>query len=286
MPTYNAKTHTIRYSVIDIPPYDFSTGQEAYWESVFDKMLGHNSVDVEVGSQIILRTSGTINVNITRISRVSYGDNREIYFYLENDTYTIFRIILSNNLIVGHVELYNNSSQQWVRISDLLELKIVSKEYFTIESFEVKIELYMNTSESNRVDKSSWIELVYTLWGNFKEITSITTPSIIIAYDDVINFNYVYIPQLSRYYFVEEVTSVRKGLWQLRLKVDVLMTYKTTILQQKGYISRCAFEYNFNIVDSERIAENVTEIETIVADETIFDSPMPLTDTIINYKED
>lgn len=289
MPEYITNPLSVKYT---LPEFNNTSQNYQKWLDIFNRLVNYftsiasSTNRLSISGNCVARLSGTLyDFNINAIGIVDNGPLKRIQVWIVDSQYPYLYIDMFTVNQSLSTSFYNRNTSGPVNGSPNT-LTIVSSEYYQIVTAEVTMELYQLNCESIRVDKSGYIVLIKTIYGNFKEITSITSPSIIIAYDEVINFNYVYIPQLSRYYFVEEVISVRKGLWQLRLKVDVLMTYKTTILQQKGYISRCAFEYNFDIVDNERIAENRTDVEIVVADETIFDSPMPLTDTIINYKED
>lgn len=62
-------------------------------------------------------------------------------------------------------------------------------------------------------------------------------------------FNYCYIPDFKRYYFVREWTYDR-GLWIGSLAVDVLATYKNYIGASNLYVLRAAGAYDGNIVDN------------------------------------
>lgn len=64
-----------------------------------------------------------------------------------------------------------------------------------------------------------------------------------------VEYNYAYINQYERYYFIEEWT-YENALWTASLKVDVLATYKTQIGNAELYVLRAAGEYNGRIVDT------------------------------------
>lgn len=63
------------------------------------------------------------------------------------------------------------------------------------------------------------------------------------------NFNYAYIPDWSRYYFISDITC-GIGLWILSLRVDVLASFKNDILATSQYILRNANNYNDDILDT------------------------------------
>ena len=74
-----------------------------------------------------------------------------------------------------------------------------------------------------------------------KENTSIMNPSIIITgLDTWASVNYAYIPDFSRYYFVQNVTALNNTTCQIDLEVDVLASYKKYIILKTYTVERCA----------------------------------------------
>jgi len=211
----------------------------------------------------------TINGNDYTYSGATIPEGKILAGYSDSPNSSIVKYPLG-------VELYLNIGQDHSFYEVIIDEPTGSK---------VMMNLYQNNAEVNRVNKDDYLELVGTIYGTFKDITSITNPSILIE-SDYIQFNYVYISELHRWYFVEEVIMVKNRLWQVRLKVDVLMTYKYEIGQQQAYIARNEFDYNPDIIDSEIVVENEPDIEVIEEDDTMFDEPMDISDTVITYKED
>lgn len=64
----------------------------------------------------------------------------------------------------------------------------------------------------------------------------VTAPSFIISSASIPNFNYAYVPDLSRYYFITGVIWIADSLWRLNLQVDVLKTYESRINLLSGTI--------------------------------------------------
>lgn len=62
-------------------------------------------------------------------------------------------------------------------------------------------------------------------------------------------FNYCYIPDFNRYYFITESSVVRTGLMEFMLHVDVLQSWSSQILKQTGYISRNEYNYDLMLID-------------------------------------
>lgn len=82
----------------------------------------------------------------------------------------------------------------------------------------------------------------------FKEATDINNPSLQLrSLDFNDNFNYAKIN--SRYYFINGVESMTNNVWIVHLKLDVLATYKTEILNTTAFVSRAGNSYNKFLVD-------------------------------------
>lgn len=134
------------------------------------------------------------------------------------------------------------------------------------------LKLYRNTAENNRVDKTSYLTEVISIDGKLRDASSVLTPTIQMEFsDDVgitdfVGFNYAYIPDFGRYYFVQDVTVIRTNIMVVQLIVDPLMSFKTGILALSAYIERNENEYSDNLVDDAiPLARNkiVTEVPPI-----------------------
>lgn len=92
----------------------------------------------------------------------------------------------------------------------------------------MKIIFYYNTSEKNKIGKTliNAFETNCTL----KSECKITEPEIVVECESLVGYNFCYIPDFKRYYFINEMTSVRNGIWRIALSVDVLESYKIEIL--------------------------------------------------------
>lgn len=62
-------------------------------------------------------------------------------------------------------------------------------------------------------------------------------------------FNYCYIPDFKRYYFITESSVVRTGLIQFNLHVDVLQSWSKEILELEAIISRNEYDFNNHLED-------------------------------------
>lgn len=136
----------------------------------------------------------------------------------------------------------------------------------TSTNFEggIDINLYNNSSESNRVDKSSYLESVGTINGVLRDECNIIDPVINLELFHPPVFNYIYIPSFNRYYFVKEFDFVRTGLYRLKLHVDVLMSYKDAIKNLQCLVERNEYKYNKYISTKLPTKNNIEIKEYIV----------------------
>lgn len=84
---------------------------------------------------------------------------------------------------------------------------------------------------------------------------SILNPSLIlrsVSSNVLKTWNYAYISDFGRYYFIDTITILNKNETQLELSVDPMATYKSSIQNYEGQLARCSdsSQYNDNIVDS------------------------------------
>jgi hypothetical protein len=73
--------------------------------------------------------------------------------------------------------------------------------------------------------------------GTLRDTCDVLNPELLVK-TDVRKFNYVYIEEFKRYYYVKDITQYRQGMWVVKLKVDVLMSYRDAILEFNGVVSR------------------------------------------------
>lgn len=91
----------------------------------------------------------------------------------------------------------------------------------------MEITLYTNNSEKNKLEKS--LSNAKKLSGKLREESSIVNPSILIQIENPSSFNYAYIPEFKRYYFITDAVSVRTDIWRISLHCDVLMSFKNEL---------------------------------------------------------
>lgn len=124
------------------------------------------------------------------------------------------------------------------------------------------ITLYTNNSEKNKLDKN--LSNAKTFSGKLREESSIVNPYILMQIENPSSFNYAYIPEFKRYYFITDITSIRTDLWKISMHVDVLMSFKDKIKATPVILSdtESAGATNYLIGEQWKTnAKNTTEIK-------------------------
>ena len=136
------------------------------------------------------------------------------------------------------------------------------------------INLYSYNGEHEVAFKDSSLTLVASLEGSLRAGTSILNPTISLelpfadatsgvlaegedvladsedviindsAASSVLQFNYAYIPEFHRFYFVTDVQTQITGLYWVSMRVDVLMSHRQNFLSAYAMIERNEFAYN------------------------------------------
>lgn len=109
------------------------------------------------------------------------------------------------------------------------------------------ITLYNNASAPNVVDKQ--ITQVEQAQGVLREASSLIDPTFTMERQSPTGFNYFWIEEFGRYYYVTGVSSVGNNLVSVSGHVDVLMTYKTGIRNLTAVIRRQENSYNLLLDD-------------------------------------
>lgn len=93
----------------------------------------------------------------------------------------------------------------------------------------MEIELYTVTTERNRIRKNLGTGIVVN--GYLRSESGIMKPVFELELENATTYNYVYISDFNRYYFIDNVVSVRTNIWRVECSCDVLMSYAEQILQ-------------------------------------------------------
>lgn len=103
----------------------------------------------------------------------------------------------------------------------------------------MEIILYHTTSPDNRMTK--YLTNASTMLGTLRDVSNVVSPVVLIERNlsqliDV--YNYAYIPEFNRYYFITEMQSYRNNFVLLSLSVDVLYSFRNEILNNVAIIDK------------------------------------------------
>lgn len=99
----------------------------------------------------------------------------------------------------------------------------------------IKIKTFIYDGKPNAVNKTLQANEEYT--GVLNATFNVLTPVVRFRTRTPVSFNYVYIESLNRYYFVSELTQ-DGDICTVRLRVDVLQTYKEKILASSATLTK------------------------------------------------
>ena len=128
----------------------------------------------------------------------------------------------------------------------------------------MKILFYNTNSSNNTINKVLLNKTEYEI--KLKDNTDIINPMIVLRSDDIILFNYAYIPKFNRYYFVEKIELFPNSIYYIHLRCDVLESYKEDILKCDANIIQQKQNVN-SYYDSDYKTEIRKEIEIYKPDE-------------------
>lgn len=121
----------------------------------------------------------------------------------------------------------------------------------------MEVVFYYNLSDARCINK----ELVEgeTFIGQMRDEVSIMNPIIRFDTDQIMRYNYAYIPELQRYYSIDDVTVFRQGVTDVTMSVDVLMSFRRDILNTIAVVDKQAMQENGDeyIDDGSLVTDNV-----------------------------
>ena len=121
----------------------------------------------------------------------------------------------------------------------------------------MEIQLMYNLSDARCINKQLVDPVSYQ--GQMRDEVSIMNPVVMIEVESIPRYNYAYIPELERYYMVDDITVYRDGLIYVTLSVDVLMSFKRDILSCIAIVDKQAMRENGDeyIDDGSLVTDNL-----------------------------
>lgn len=121
------------------------------------------------------------------------------------------------------------------------------------------VKFYYNASDDRVVNKRL-LEMdgnVFT--GVPRDEISVMNPIIRFESDEILRYNYAYIPELQRYYSIVDRTAYRQGVWDVTFAVDVLMSFRRDISDLMVVVDKQSMIANGDeyIDDGSLVSENV-----------------------------
>ena len=116
---------------------------------------------------------------------------------------------------------------------------------------------YTTTDDKRKVTKSLSGGTTYNC--KLKDNCSIINPTVIVTFsnaNNTVKFNYCYIQQFNRYYFVDNITFLNNNMVMIDLSVDVLMSFANSFKNNDCIISRQENTYNAFVTDEKYIVDN------------------------------
>lgn len=116
----------------------------------------------------------------------------------------------------------------------------------------MKVNFYQFAKKLNSTKLPTVATPKLAMEGQLKEGSSVINADITINIGSTSNpssYNYCYIEEYNRYYFIDEWT-YSEGLWTASLSVDVLASYKSAIGNKTLYVLRSAEESDEDIIDT------------------------------------
>lgn len=123
----------------------------------------------------------------------------------------------------------------------------------------MQIIFYNYTGKINVLYKTLDTSTAITMTGTLRRGTSIITPTIDVQTDLATfkSYNYCYIPDFHRYYFIMDRVSVTSSLIRLTMNCDTLRSYNYRIDKSHCYIQRASIGYDTTVKDDNRAFRGV-----------------------------
>ena len=114
----------------------------------------------------------------------------------------------------------------------------------------ITIDLYNVSDDNEKINKTLGTAKEFTNC-SIKEQTDVTNITLRIqTTDNLSEYNYAYVSEYGRYYVIDRIETTPTGYWVLSCRCDVLMSFKTQILNLRGTVTRSESLYNGYLNDS------------------------------------
>lgn len=113
----------------------------------------------------------------------------------------------------------------------------------------MEVIFYYNASDS-RYSVKDITEVDRVSNASFKQPFNILDPVLQLSKNiDPLEYNYCYIPDVDRYYFIAAQPSYEAGFYNVSLHIDVLMSFRSEFIELGAIIARQEGQYNAYLKD-------------------------------------
>lgn len=136
----------------------------------------------------------------------------------------------------------------------------------------MNVQFFYNVSDPRCINKTL-IE-GSTFEGQARDQISIMNPVVLFDTEDIIKYNYAYIPEFERYYSIDNIVAYRNNLYEVTMSVDVLMSFRRDILNCVAVVDKQAMQENGDeyIDDGSLVTDNVMFTEVLEFEDGFNDS--------------
>lgn len=136
----------------------------------------------------------------------------------------------------------------------------------------MEVKFYYNQSDDRVINKNLVAGPIIN--GVPRDEISIMNPIIRFEDENIIRFNYAYIPELRRFYNIVDRTAFRQGVWDITFTVDVLMSFRLDIMDLHVIVDK----QSMRDVGDEYIDDGSLVTENVMF-ETVYEFPAGFNDT-------
>lgn len=113
----------------------------------------------------------------------------------------------------------------------------------------MQISLFTCNAERNRVNKSDHLTNRFAIDGTLKKSTSVTHVVIEVEKTNptMYDYNYMYIDEFKRWYFIDDIRSVKNNIWEITASVDVLFSFMNDIKRSNGVVDKYEQQSTANV---------------------------------------
>ena len=136
----------------------------------------------------------------------------------------------------------------------------------------MEVQFFYNVSDPRCINKTL-IE-GSSFEGQARDQISIMNPVVLFDTEDIIKYNYAYIPEFERYYSIDNIVAYRNNLYEVTMTVDVLMSFRRDILNCVAVVDKQAMQENGDeyIDDGSLVTDNVMFTEVLEFEDGFNDS--------------